>query len=59
MESVHPDFLKLNEDDFKEHSCPEIEKEPTKGQEISKAIFLETPFPKKQTKFLKDFSFLP
>ena len=54
MESVHPDFLKLNEDEFKEHSCQEIEKEPTKGQEISKAIFLETPLPKKQTKILKD-----
>ena len=26
-----------------------------KGQEISKAIFLETLLPKKQTKFLKDF----
>ena len=26
-----------------------------KGQEISKAIFLATPLPKKQTKFLKNF----
>ena len=54
-ESVHPDFLKLNEDEFKEHSCLEIEKEPTKGQEISKAIFLETPLHKKQTNFLETF----
>ena len=27
--------------------------EPPKGQQISKAIFLETPLPKKRTKYLK------
>ena len=33
-ESVYPDLIDLNEDSFKEHSCQEIEIEPTKGQEI-------------------------
>ena len=28
---------------------------PTKGQKISKAIFLETPMPKKETKFFEGF----
>ena len=32
-----------------------LNRRPTKGKEISKAMFLETPLPKEQMNFLKDF----